>query len=197
NESAVECRTAIRREDGEARVVLHSLKEVVDLDIRVAVVAVAHLGATAEESIGLVEEEDRAASFSGVKNAPEVLLGLADVLADDAGEIDAIEIEVEVGRDDLRGHRLSGAARAREQRGDAPTTAELRAEAPRLVHASAIRDLARELAQLPADVIAHDDVVPAVARSDPHGERIKRRADLLAARAPDVLGCDRSLAATA
>jgi hypothetical protein len=44
------------------------------------------------------------------------LLGLADVLADDRGEVDLEEIEPHLNGEDLGGYGLAGAAGAREQR---------------------------------------------------------------------------------
>ena len=45
----------------------------------------------------------------GVKDAIEIFLGLADVFADDAGKIDFVEVETELGRDHSRSHRFAGA----------------------------------------------------------------------------------------
>ena len=73
----------VRRQDRQAAVDLHPLQQVADLDVGVAVVAVLHLAALAEERVGLVEEQDRAAVLGGIEHPPQVLLGLADVLADD------------------------------------------------------------------------------------------------------------------
>ena len=80
-------------EDRQAAIGLHALQQVVDLDVGVAVVAVLDLAALAEQRVGLVEEQDRAAVLGGVEQAAQVLLGLADVLADHRRQIDAVEIE--------------------------------------------------------------------------------------------------------
>jgi hypothetical protein len=66
-ESGVERAAAVRGEDREPRVVLHLLEQVVDLDVRAAVVAVADLGARPEQSVRLVKEEDRAAPLAASK----------------------------------------------------------------------------------------------------------------------------------
>ena len=105
----------VGREDHRARVALHLLQQVGDLDVRVAVVRVGDLGALAEQRVGLVEEQDRVGAVGGVEDAVEVLLGLPDVLGDDRGEVDAEELEAELGGEHLRGHRLAGAGLAREQ----------------------------------------------------------------------------------
>ena len=80
-ERVVDVLAEVGREDDGAVVALHLLEQVGDLDVRVAVVGVAHLGALAEERVGLVEEEDRVRALGGAEDAVEVLLGLADVLA--------------------------------------------------------------------------------------------------------------------
>jgi len=46
-------------------------------------VGVLHLGALAEDGVGLVEEEDGVAALRFVEDALQVLLCLADVFADD------------------------------------------------------------------------------------------------------------------
>ena len=79
-EGAVEGGLPVGGQDGQAAVVLHALQQVVDLDVGVAVVAVLDLGALAEQRVGLVEEEDRAAPLGRVEDRAQVLLGLADVL---------------------------------------------------------------------------------------------------------------------
>ena len=74
---------------------LHALQQVVDLDVGVAVVAVFDLAALAEQGVGLVEEQDGAAIFGGVEEPAQILLGFADVFADDGGEVDAVEVEAQ------------------------------------------------------------------------------------------------------
>ena len=81
-EGLVEVAAAVGGEDGDAGEALHALQQVAGLDIGEAVVGVAHLGALAEQRVGLVEEQHRAHALGGVEHALEVLLGLADVLVD-------------------------------------------------------------------------------------------------------------------
>ena len=98
---------------------LHPLQQVADLEVGVAVVAVAHLGALAEQRVRLVEQQHRAAVLGGVEQPREVLLGLADVLAHHLAEVDHDEVEAQLAGDHLGRERLAGAARAGEQRGGA------------------------------------------------------------------------------
>src|SRR5204863_7707201 len=137
----------VRREDREAAVGLHPLQEVADLDVRVAVVAVLHLAAPAEERIGLVEEQDRAALVGGVEEPAEVLLRLADVLADDGAEVDPVEVEPQLPREDLGGRGLPGAARSGEQGADAEPTGAAPGEAPVFVDARAPAHVERNLVE--------------------------------------------------
>ena len=91
--AVVERALHVGREDRQAAIGLHALQQVVDLDVGVAVVAVLHLAALAEQRVGLVEEQDRAAVLGRVEQAAQILLGLADVLADDRRQVDAVEVE--------------------------------------------------------------------------------------------------------
>ena len=83
-EGAVERALHVGGEDRQAAIGLDPLQQVGDLDVGVAVVAVLDLAALAEERVGLVEQQHRAAGLGGVEQALQVLLGLADVLADHA-----------------------------------------------------------------------------------------------------------------
>ncbi len=112
---------------------LDPLQQVVDLDVGEAVVRVLHLHAAAEQRVGLVEEQQRAGALAGVEHLAQPLLGLADVLVDHAGEVDAIEIEPERARQHLRRHGLAGAARPAEQRRDAVAEMGEPLEAPFLI----------------------------------------------------------------
>ena len=112
-ERGVERLLHVRRQDREAAVGLHALQQVADLDVGVAVVAVLDLGPLAEERVRLVEEQDRAARLGRVEDPPQVLLRLADVLADDLAEVDAVEVEVELAR---RAPRRPSSCRCRSRR---------------------------------------------------------------------------------
>ena len=57
------------------------------------------LGALAEQRVRLVEEQDRRILGARVEDCAQVLLGLADVLADDLREVDAVEVELQLGSD--------------------------------------------------------------------------------------------------
>ena len=94
---------------------LHALEQVADLEVGVAVVRVPDLGALAEQRVGLVEEQDHVARLGSVEHAPQVLLGLADVLVDDLREVDAVQRQAELVGEHLGRHRLAGAGRAGEQ----------------------------------------------------------------------------------
>ena len=80
----------------------HTLQQVVDLEVCVSVVARLHLGALAEQRVCLVEQQDRVAGLRGFKQRSELLLRLADVLGDDAGEVDLIEVQTQLARDQAR-----------------------------------------------------------------------------------------------
>src|SRR5262249_13073334 len=142
--------------------------------------------ALAEEGVGLVEEQDGAALLGAVEDVAEILLRLADVLADDAGQVDAIEVELQMVGEDVGGHRLARAGRARKERADAAPSGQARGEAPRLVHLGASGHLVRDLMELGQDVGWQDDVLPGGAGRETLGEFAEAPADLLAARVPEI-----------
>ena len=95
HERVVDVATEVRGEDHGARIRLHPLQEVRDLDVRVPVVGVGHLRALTEQRVGLVEEQDRVGAVGGGEDPLEVLLRLADVLRDDRREVDPEQVEPE------------------------------------------------------------------------------------------------------
>ena len=155
----------VGRQDRQAAVRLHALQQVADLDVGVAVVAVLDLAALAEQRVGLVEEQDRAALLRRVEDPPQVLLRLADVLADDRAQVDPVEVEPQLVREHLGGHRLAGAARAGEERADAEAARALRGESPVLVDRRALADVGGDLAQGLELRLREHEVVPARRRA--------------------------------
>src|SRR6266545_7406847 len=77
--------------------------------------AIGHLRALAEQSVSLVEHEDGASCLRLVEDASEILLGLADVLTDDRGEVDAVELDAEVVSEDLGRPRSAAPLFANEE----------------------------------------------------------------------------------
>ena len=108
-------------EDRESAILFHPLQQVTQFDIGETVVGIFHIGALEEKSIGFLEEKDGAACLRGGEKAAKILFRLADELADHRREIDAVEIESKVVRENFRSHRLSRPARPREKRADAGT----------------------------------------------------------------------------
>src|SRR5215210_1386625 len=100
-ERLVEVLPEVGREDHRAGIGLHLLQQVGDLDVRVAVVGVPYLRALAEESVRLVEEQDRVGAVGRVEDPVEVLLGLPDVLGDDRCEVDPEQLQPEVAGEHL------------------------------------------------------------------------------------------------
>ena len=173
-ESRVERGLQVGRQDREAAIGLHPLQQIGDLDIGVAVVTVLHLAAFAEQRVGLVEQQHRAAVLRRVEHAPQVLLGLPDVLADDRREVDAIEVEAEFLREHLGRQGLSGAALAAEQHGDAESAFAARRKAPVVVHAPALAHLRGNLVQNLDLSRRQNEIVPARRADDPRREIVER-----------------------
>src|SRR6185295_2245892 len=101
-----------------------------------------------------------------VEDPAEVLLGLADPLADHRREIDLVELEAELGRDHRRRERLAGARRAGEQQAQALAAGQLAIEAPAVEHRAAVARVVAQLAQPLYAVAGQDEVVPCRARGD-------------------------------
>src|SRR5581483_938795 len=174
-ERAIQSAFHVGGQNCEPAIRLHLLEQVVDFDIRVTVVAVFHLTAFAKERIGFVEEENRSPVLSGVKQTPQILLRLSDVLADHSREINAIQIQPQYVRDHFGGHGFTGTAFAREKRADAQSAAHLLSEAPALVDLGALRHLLRDLLQYTSLGGRQDNVIPRCLGRDPLGERIQLR----------------------
>jgi len=130
HERAVDVRLVVARQQDDAVVGLDPLEQVVDLHVRVAVGRVGDRGPVPENGVGLVEQQNRVGVFGLGENLFEVLLGLADVLAHDRGEVDLVQFHAGVGGDYLRGHRLPRPRGAGEQRNHARSAAEPLLELP-------------------------------------------------------------------
>ena len=91
-EGRIEVLAQIRRQDSEARICLHALQQKCDLDIRVTVMSVLDFTAPAEQGISLVDEKCGAGLFSIGEDPVDVLLGIADIFADDSGQVDAEDL---------------------------------------------------------------------------------------------------------
>ncbi len=146
-ERLVEGTTHVGRQHREPPVGLHPLEQVVDLDVGVAVVAVLHLTAAAEQRVRLVEEQQRTTLLGGVEQFAQVLLGFADVLAHHGRQVDAVQIQPELPCQHLRGHRLTGPARPGEQRADPQPAGGACRESPVVVYQRPPADLVGELTE--------------------------------------------------
>src|SRR5262249_46186643 len=119
-----------------------------------------------EQRVGLIKEEDRVGVLRRSENAFEVLLSLPDVFANDGGQVDLVEIQFQLTRDDLDRHRLARPRRAGEERADPFAKGQLPVQPP-LVHASAAMDYSvANLSELGDHVIGQYYVTPSIVRVD-------------------------------
>src|SRR4051812_33235228 len=174
-ERLIEVLAKVGGEDGQAVVLLHPLEEVADLDVGEAIVGILDLRALAEQRIGLVEEEDGVGLLCGGEDPLEILLRLADVLADDLCQVDPVEGKSQLVGDDRGGHRLAGTRWAGEQDVESSAVRKLAAEAPDLVDLMAMSDPRTDLLELSALVRRQHQVVPAVGKGQLTGERRQNR----------------------
>ena len=137
----------VRGQDSQAAVGLHPLQQVADLDVRVSIVAVLNLAALAEQRISLVDHQHRAAVLGGVEHPPEVLLGLADVLAHDLAQVDPVKIHVQLGGYHLGCERLAGSARTGEERRHPGAVAAGPGDLPLLVDQGTVARVAQQIPQ--------------------------------------------------
>jgi len=113
----IRCR-AVGRENDETFEALEAPQEILDLEVRVAVVGVSHVTAPPEEPVGLVQEEHRRRPVGLGEQVVEVLLGLARGRADDPVESHPMYAEPELARKNLHGTLPLRATGSREQRRD-------------------------------------------------------------------------------
>src|SRR5215467_3175364 len=139
HEGVVHVLAEIGGEDHHAFVLFHLLQQIIDLNISVAVVRIAHLAALAEKGIRLVEEEDGVASFGFGEDASQILLGFADILADDSGKINLVKVQAQLSCHDLRGHGLACSRRSGEKNVEPLAQRKLSVEAPLVIHHGAKR----------------------------------------------------------
>ena len=175
NASSMLRRKLVARID-RARVGLHALQQVGDLDVGVAVVGVRDLRALAEQGVGLVEEQDRVGAVGGGEDPLQVLLGLADVLARRSSARSTRNRSSPRSRGDhLRRHRLAGARLAREQDLEplGPRHGDL--VAPLRQHLVAVAQVGRDRAQQVELALGEDEVVPAVGGIQMRGQLAQPR----------------------
>ena len=104
----------VRGEDHDTFVVLDCLQQVSDFDVRVAVVRIPSPRTACRRSRPLRRRRTARCPRAG-ERAVEVLLRLADVFAEETGQIDLDQIEADLARDNADGHGLAGAGRVREE----------------------------------------------------------------------------------
>ena len=187
DERVVDVALVVGRQDHRAGVGLHALEQVGDLDVGVAVVGVRDLRALAEQRVGLVEEQDRVGPVGGAEDALEVLLGLPDVLRDDGGEVDAEEVQPELGAEHLRAHRLARPRLAREQHLQPLRAGDGALVAPVREHAIAVAQVGGDRPQEHALALGHHQVLPAIRGVEPR-RQLPHARHRRVARAPVELG---------
>ena len=168
---------------GQALKRLQALQQVTHFDVGVAVVAVAPLAALAKQGVGLVKEQHRPAVFSRVEQLAQVLLRLANVLADHRRQVDAIQVQPQLVGQDFGRHSLAGAAFAAEQHRDAQPAAAA-AESPGVVHGAAPFHLVGNVPQYVHAIGRQRDVVPGGARNDALRQQVQPRAGVVQAGLP-------------
>src|SRR6266542_3703563 len=118
-ERRVDAASRVGGDDHDAVEGLQPLQQEVGLQVGVPVVGVADLGTAGHQRVALVEQQQDVELLGPGEDAVEVAFGLTYVLVDHGGQIDAVDVEVQPGRQMARGERLAGTARSAEQGADA------------------------------------------------------------------------------
>jgi len=185
-EGFVDITAEIRRQNDRPVVLFKLLKEIGDFNIGVAVVRVFHFAPLTEEGIGFVEEEYALASAGGGEDAIEIFFCLADVLADDAGQIDAKDVEPQVIADNAGSHGLARARSAGEQGFQTFDSRVSLAEAPSVIDGVAMAYRFGEFADLPQGRCGEHEIVPRLARYQAASEATDRALGLIADRDGEI-----------
>ncbi len=161
-EGLIEMGPEVGGEHGNAVVRLHPLEEIADLDIGVPVERIIPFGAAPEQGIGFVEEKDAVRALGGGEDPLEVLLRLADVLADHGGEIHPEEVDAEFVCQHLGGHGLACARGSGKECVHPASARQPGAESPALEYRRRAGRARAELPQLGDGVSGEDEIVPLV-----------------------------------
>ena len=133
DERVVHVASQVRRQNRDAVVLLHALEQVADLDVGVAVVRVLTSLRLPKSASASSKKRIAFARSAAAKTRARFFSVSPMYLLTDRGEIDLVEIEPELARDDLRGHRLARAGRAGEEHVQPLAEGELVVEAPLVV----------------------------------------------------------------
>ncbi len=88
--SVVDIVAVVGGQDNDAGKLLDALEEIVDLKIHKAILSVLNISAGAEQAFTFIEEKPSIRALGFKENAAEIFLGLANPLADNGGEVDAV-----------------------------------------------------------------------------------------------------------
>ena len=83
----------VQRQNGDPLESLNLFQQVVNFDIRVAIMTILNTGSFAEQRVGFVQQENYGFGFSSFECTSEILFRLANVFTDYAAQIDTIMID--------------------------------------------------------------------------------------------------------
>ena len=143
-----------------AVVLLDALQEVADQHVAEVLAGGRRLlDARGEQRVGLVEEQHRRGALGLGEHLVDVLLGLADVLADQLGQVDGVQRTPERRGDRLGGRGLARAGPAGEQRDGSGGDGEPCAQPEVVARVVAVADVVDEPVQRLARRVAQHEVV--------------------------------------
>ncbi|MNI32675.1 hypothetical protein D3C73_865960 [compost metagenome] len=119
-----------------------------------------------EQGIRFIKKENGVGGFRLIKYPRQVLLRLPDVLAHNLRDIDFVDLQVQLRRNDLGSHRLPGAWRAGEQDVQPPSEGQAVREAPLAIDQLTIFNLPADFPQLAQLLAGEHQHVPGIHRPD-------------------------------
>ena len=128
------------------------------------------LAALAEEGVALVKEQNAAGVFGLLEYSPEIFFCFADVFADDLGDVDFVQLHVELLGNDLRTHGFSGAGRSGKQNGKAAAIADFLFKSPAIIDLMLMQNMGAGALEQILLRVGQNHIIPGVGSGNPTGE---------------------------
>jgi hypothetical protein len=89
-------------QDRHARMMFHSMQQIIHLDIRITAMRIMNLRPFPEERVRFIEKKNHILASGGAKDSAQILLRLANIFGDYLAQIDPIQIPIQLLRQQLR-----------------------------------------------------------------------------------------------
>ena len=153
-------------EDRDAVISFNFLEEERGFVVVAGLVAAAVVRAFGKEGVAFVKEEDNIALFGLTEDHGDAFFRLTDILVNDLGEVNPVELQIEGIGQDLCAHGFTGARGAEEENREAAAVRILAVVIPLLIDLFAVAHLVTGVFKGLALVFRHDDIIPSVGGFD-------------------------------